>query len=306
MLLASAFGCGDSNTPEPSAPDSGNPHQDAATLADALSEDVAAADADSSAPDGNADAADVLDGSSHDGNDAAGQALRVLFIGNSYTYVNDLPQQLEQLAANAAQGATIHTESVVAGGATLKIHWEGSAAQPAISKGGWSHVVLQGQSFEPLITPKPFQQYAALFAEAIHDVGATVSFFETWARADGDALYEETWTGGTPDKMQDGLYSAYSQAADAGGGVLVPVGEAWRYVRKHYPSIQLFQSDGSHPAVAGTWLAACVFYRALTSLEVPPSVTPTAGVSPDDTAHLIEAAASVTSVNSRGGTSASR
>jgi hypothetical protein len=216
--------------------------------------------------------------------------LRVLFIGNSYTYVNDLPRVLRGISESSQRPPVIATDSVTAGGATMQAHWEGAGARPAIARAGWTHVVLQGQSQEPLFQPAIFQQYAALLAGDARDAGALPAFFETWARRAGEPDYQQPWSGGTPAAMQDGLLLAYGKAATDASGVLVKVGEAWRDVIEHAPSIVLFQADGSHPTVQGTWLAACVFYVRLTGNDVPPSSRAPAEVSPAEDAILRDAA----------------
>ncbi len=217
-------------------------------------------------------------------------ALHVLFIGNSYTYVNDLPRTLARIAATSGQSPAIATDAVVASGATLGDLYTGMAARPAIARGGWTHVVLQGQSVEPLATPATFQQYAGLFAADARDAGATPTFYETWARVAGDPVYQTTWSGGSPSAMQDGMLMAYGKAAADANGVLVKVGEAWRAVIAKAPSIVLHQSDGSHPTPQGTWLAACVFYVRLTGNAVPTSSEVLAGVTPAEAAVLRDAA----------------
>ena len=78
--------------------------------------------------------------------------LRVLFIGNSYTFVNNLPWMLSELARAADDSPVIDTEMIVAGGATLRTHWEGGRALAAIRRGHWDYVVLQEQS--TLIPPR--------------------------------------------------------------------------------------------------------------------------------------------------------
>ncbi len=216
--------------------------------------------------------------------------LHVLFIGNSYTYVNDLPHTLARIAETSGQGPAITTDSVVVGGATLGDHYLGTNARPAIARGGWTHVILQGQSVEPIATPPTFQQYAGLFAIDAKDAGAMPTFYETWARKAGDPVYMETWSGGTPSAMQDGLLMAYGKAATDSNGVLVKVGEAWRAVLAQAPSIVLFQSDGSHPTPQGTWLAACVFYVRLTGSAVPLQSEVLAGVTAAEAAVLRDAA----------------
>lgn len=47
------------------------------------------------------------------------------------------------------------------------------------------------------------------------------------------------------------------------GGAVALAGEAWRLSRATHPEIQLYQADGHHPSVAGTYLTACVFYLTL-------------------------------------------
>src|SRR6185436_14565016 len=117
------------------------------------------------------------------------EALGVLFIGNSYTYVNDLPGHVSGLAATAEVPPTIDVSEVTVGGATFADHWNGADAQPAIAKGDRTHVVLQGQSVEPIFAPAGFQQYGSLLANAATAAGAKPVLYETWARKAGDPIY---------------------------------------------------------------------------------------------------------------------
>src|SRR5690349_6622272 len=103
---------------------------------------------------------------------AAGKQ-RVLFIGNSYTYFNNLPQMFAGLSASAKPPQTVETEMVVVGGATLKGLWENGRALEALKGGRWDYVVLQEQSTlgaAPMINgvvqisdPKTFHEYARRF-----------------------------------------------------------------------------------------------------------------------------------------------
>lgn len=196
----------------------------------------------------------------------------VLFVGNSYTYVNDLPAEV---AAVAAPGAPLVTAASTVGGATLADHWNG-AAHAAIDAGGHAVVVLQGQSLEPLFDPTGFATHADLLAGAATAAGATVVFYDTWARRAGDAVYADPASGGSPDAMQDGLTAAYRAAATRAGGRLAPVGEARRLALREQPAIELFDPDGSHPSPAGTYLAAAVFAEVLTG--APPTDAPRLGL----------------------------
>jgi len=226
--------------------------------------------------------------------DGGQSRLNVLFIGNSYTYVNDLPGMFTQLAP------AITTDEVVQGGATLRVHWENGIAQARIKQGGWTHVVLQGQSQEPLPelggTPD-FLTYAQMFGDLIIDAGALPVFFDTWARAAGDpSSYpppDAPWTGTflNPDQMQDELTESYAAAAKAESrSVLACAGEAFRRSLAQDAGIGLQQSDFSHPTVAGTYLAAGTLYVALTGKPVPAQSAVPAGLSPQDAARLRDTA----------------
>jgi hypothetical protein len=224
----------------------------------------------------------------------AGRTLRVLFVGNSYTYVNDLPAMLATLAARSRPAVTLAVESVTVGGATLQSHWESTGAQARLREARWDAVVLQGQSVEPLWQPTVFGAYADRFGALATTAGARALWFATWARRAGDGIYAEPFSGGTTDAMTARLESGYAMAQTRNGGALVRVGEAWRRALAARPALALHSDDGSHPSVAGTYLAACVFYGALVGGELSADSDFAAGVSAADAAALRGVAESVT------------
>jgi hypothetical protein len=199
--------------------------------------------------------------------DGSAPAIRVLFLGNSYTYVNDLPDQVRKLAASAAPAQEIRVDSVAVGGARLSDLYATSDALKRIRAGGWTHVVIQGQSIEPvwpLTDPSGFQDYATRFGLEANAVGAMPVYYETWARRADDPVYEQV-PGLTPASMQAELRDGYRQAAWKVGGAMAPVGDAWELaLAEPGPPVDLFMSDGSHPNARGTHLAACIFFGVLT------------------------------------------
>jgi hypothetical protein len=227
--------------------------------------------------------------------DAGPSDLNVLFIGNSYTYVNDLPAMLSQIAATAGVPPTISTSEVVQGGATLQVHWNNGIAQTQIEQGHFTHVVLQGSSLEPLLDFDfaDFYAYGEMFENLIVDAGARPTLFVTWARAAGDPIYAPNASGYyfSPGEMQDQVTSGYDTLArQSPNSLLACAGEAFRSAIEQYPDIALQQSDLTHPTVAGTYLAACTFYVALTGQAVPaPSFVPD-GLNAQDAASLREVA----------------
>jgi len=189
-----------------------------------------------------------------------GACTRVLFLGNSYTYVNDLPSTFAQLAESA--GRPVQVAMVANGGETLAQHAASADDLNEISSGTWTYVVLQEQSETP-VTPAGRDDYtypaASALAGKAEAGGAVPLLFMTWAHKDG--LPES----GLPayETMQQQIDAAYLLIAQELNVPVAPVGFTWYVVRHDHPDIDLWQADGSHPSLAGTYLAACVFYASI-------------------------------------------
>ena len=193
---------------------------------------------------------------------------KVLFIGNSYTYVNNLPQLIHDVAI--AAGDTLIFDSSCPGGYTFLNHSLDQATIAKINWGHWDYVVLQAQSQEPSFSPAQVNAQTLPYAIVLdtmiknHNACATTVFYETWGRKLGDASncasYPPvcTYTG-----MQNRLKQSYKAFADTCHGLFSPVGEAFRKSIALNPALELYQSDQSHPSLEGSYLAACVFYEML-------------------------------------------
>lgn len=175
------------------------------------------------------------------------QAIRVLFIGNSYTYFNDLPWLTQQLAASAKEPKTLETEMVVVGGATLKSHWKRGEALRLLKAKRWDYVVLQEQSTLPINNPKEMYKYATLFDAEIKRVNSQTVFYLTWAKQN------------QPETQQI-LTDAYMNIAQELKAKVAPVGIAWQKIQEANLKLNLYSSDKSHPSPIGSYVAACVFY----------------------------------------------
>src|SRR5439155_809015 len=140
-----------------------------------------------------------------------GPPRRALFIGNSYTYQNDLPTLVRALG-EATPGGALAVEMLAQGGATLGTHWLTPGTRERIAQGGFDFVVLQGQSVEPVLEPESFDSYARLFAAAVDDAGAQGVWFATWARHDGHADYAALGLG-DPAWMTYAIEERYRLAA---------------------------------------------------------------------------------------------
>jgi hypothetical protein len=186
--------------------------------------------------------------SAQDGNDTK---LRVLFIGNSYVYVNNLDVVLRNMASSRQSGAKLYTERIAEGGATLQEHCSNPRTAARITDGKWDFVVLQEQSVMPVADPNTFYRYATKLDAVIRKSGAKTAFFMTWARR------------GRP-QMTDYLDDSYTHIGRDLGAIVAPVGLAWAMSLNTDASVSLYMEDGSHPNERGTYLTACVLYATLT------------------------------------------
>lgn len=173
---------------------------------------------------------------------------KLLFIGNSFTARNDLPGLIAQLAA--ASGKRIEHDLISAGGASLRTHWNAGRAAAAIREGRFDCVVLQEQSTLPIKNANRMHENVRLFDEAIRAAGSKTVLYMTWARRNAPA-------------SQQTITDAYDSIGRELGATVVPVGAVWQaFLREHDAPI-LHDRDQSHPTLAGSYLAACVFFGEL-------------------------------------------
>lgn len=194
------------------------------------------------------------------------QKYNVLFIGNSYTSVNDLPQMIKKVALSAGDTLTYYAH--VPGGCTFNQHVT-SAAQ-YIQQGGWDWVVLQEQSQLPSFPPSQFMNECYPFAQELcnmirqYNPNSKIAFYMTWGRKYGDEQNCQYYPPlCTYEGMDSLLYARYMIMAQDNNAYVSPVGRVWHTIRDNYPNIELYQSDNSHPSLSGSYAAACSFYSLL-------------------------------------------
>ncbi|MEW7280425.1 DUF4886 domain-containing protein [Aquimarina sp. 2201CG1-2-11] len=184
---------------------------------------------------------------------------KILFIGNSYTYYNSLPQLVKEMAKEKVPNKKVMIKMISRGGATLRYHWETGKALEAIKKESWDYVVLQEQSnlgsgivineqwyFDE---SKAFFEHARKFHTEIEKIGARTVFFMTWARK------------GTPSQQKYLTY-AYHKIAKESNSLLAPVGFVWHKNRPKW-KFDLYAPDGSHPSKYGSYLAALTIFSTI-------------------------------------------
>ena len=194
------------------------------------------------------------------------QTTRVLFIGNSLTGTNNLPNQFKLLAQSA--GKPIYVEDATAGGATLQDHLINGITVSKIQQGNWDYVVLQEQSQLPSIINSrdslfyPYAKSLDSIIKIYNHCGETV-FFLTYAHRNGDLEILQNGGSDTYWAMQQRTRDGYMEIADSLNAVVCPVGWAFRECRLKHPNIELYLPDHNHPTDTGTYLAACAFYSTI-------------------------------------------
>ena len=173
------------------------------------------------------------------GFDAGG--TRVLFIGNSLTYTNDLPGMYIALARLAGYD-TVNAASVAFPDYALEDHWAEGTARRALADHGWEYVIMQQGSSALASSQAHLRTWTEQFAPVIRGAGATPVLFMVWPTT--------TFPGDFPHVLQ-----SYRNAAVAVNGIFAPAGDAWTAYGDRSP---FYSPDGLHPSVYGTYLSALV------------------------------------------------
>ena len=214
---------------------------------------------------------------------SAQQNARVLFVGNSYTQVNNLPQMVADIALS--MGDTMTYASNTPGGCTFEMHCR-NQSMTMICESGWEFVVLQEQSQLPAFPLDSVELYVFPFAQQLvdsiyaHSPCAEPMFYMTWGRKNGDTEFGyppmDTYEG-----MDSLLYARYMQMGADNDASVCPVGRVWHYLRDHHAEIELYMTDESHPSLAGSYAAACAFYTMFFGRD-PESISHDAGLNEYD------------------------
>lgn len=197
--------------------------------------------------------------------------LRVLLVGNSYTMHHSLHQMLERVANGVDGGPKLTADAVARGGYSLRLHLRTGPALARIRAGHYTHVVLQGHSMSAVDHPTEFAEDAERFKQAIDSVAGHTVFYATWARSPEVSLYRTHKQVHSFEDMSTRVSSVYFQVSTRLGAALAPVGSAFERALLTHPKLGLWGADGSHPSLAGSYMAACVLYGAITGRD--PSTT---------------------------------
>ena len=216
---------------------------------------------------------------------------KACFIGNSYTYFNDMPGMVSALAN--ADGNTLIKDQNTPGGHTLNAHSTNTTTLSKISGDTWDFVILQDQSQLPSFpwwqVSEEVLPYAEILVDSIRSANecAIPLFYNTWGRRDGDPMWDSI---NTFTKMNQRLHHTYDYMADKHSGMLAPVGIGFAHIADDPDSpidhAALYAPDGSHPSPQGSYLAACLFYEAIFETSAEGNTYVPAEISEDEANYL--------------------
>lgn len=206
------------------------------------------------------------------------RTYNILFIGNSYTFYNDMPTAYFEPMAQLC-GYDVRVTTITKGAYTLEKFADptdpyGQMVDTALSaQGAFDFVILQEQSARPAIKSDAFYAAVRVLDERIRAVGAKPVLYATWGRQTGnDTLTKYDMTNESMTYKLAAAYSAIGQELD------IPVlhaGLGFYQVNTGDNHIDLYNADKSHPSVAGSYLAAMTLVCGI--FELDPVAAPFSG-----------------------------
>ncbi|MDQ3865458.1 MAG: hypothetical protein M3304_01320 [Actinomycetota bacterium] len=221
------------------------------------------------------------------------EGIRVLFVGNSFTYRNEMPALVQQLAAADEDAARIIAVEYVASNWSLRAASEDDGLARVVREVRWDVVVLQERSYLPALAPEAraveMDPFAYALRSQIERAGAETMLFMAWGYENGD---DSAVPGDTFTAMQERVAYGYRELGRNLDARVAPVGLAWAEALRRAPGVDLWADDGRHPSRRGSYLAACVFYAFLTE-QSPVGNAFTGGLDRAEAAFLQRVAADV-------------
>ncbi|MDJ0916842.1 MAG: hypothetical protein QNJ05_03695 [Woeseiaceae bacterium] len=195
---------------------------------------------------------------------------RVLFVGNSFTYYNNsLHNHYRALVRASLPDNRNRVRSMTISGGKL---YEHAGLEAMVNSEQWDIVILQGHSLGPIDGAEPFREAAKKHSKAIRQAGAEPMLYMTWAYTDRPEMTAQ-------------LDAAYTSLGAEINAEVAPAGLAFERVTEERPELALRTEDQRHPTLAGTYLAACVFYAALQD-RTPEDIDYDAGLDDEVAAYL--------------------
>ena len=194
-------------------------------------------------------------------------SLRVLWIGNSFTFYNDVPKMVEEMGKE--NGLDISVTLILKGGERFSGHLQNPELHRQLERGVWDYVIMQEFSSTPAYSTKYVAENILPYAAKIDSLakkyspGVETIYYMTWGHKYGNTRQTDYPLDDTYEQMQDRIATTYIDMAYENKGTVSPVGIAWRNIRRNHPEIELYIEDNFHPSLAGSYLAANTIFASI-------------------------------------------
>lgn len=178
--------------------------------------------------------------------------ISVLFIGNSLTYANNLPELLEKIGD--CEGVKVQHHTIALPNYALVDHWNDGLAQKEIKTGRYDFVVVQQGPSSQAEGRMLLLDYGLKFSSLCDQHHAKLVSYMVWPAKPRSFDFQ-------------GVHESYKLMADSAKAIFCPAGKAWLTVWKDNPDFTLYSGDNFHPHYNGSLLAALVMYGSLTRKE---------------------------------------
>jgi hypothetical protein len=174
-------------------------------------------------------------------------AIRILFVGNSLTYSNNLPKIVESIGA--ARGKSVFSETLAFGNYAIEDHWNDGKMQKLICEGNFDFVVIQQGPSSQSDGRVMLFDYGQRFKDICSSRGTELAFFMVWPAKENYHTFS-------------GVIRHYTDAANDTKSLLCAVGSQFKKLG-NVGDFRFYSPDNFHPSVEGSEIAAEIIYSTL-------------------------------------------
>jgi hypothetical protein len=221
--------------------------------------------------------------------DVSGQSkeLSILFIGNSHTHFHDLPEIVREIGASI--GDNVYVEMSAPGGYEFERHFKDPETLTSLSSREWDYIVLQESGWRVALPPVEAAIQVYPFADSLkkeiirNNQSAQLVLYVTHGYEKGVITIGETewcqWDPPVCDQqgMSKRIQETYNELARIFEAESAPAGPLWQIIKSKNNDLHLFEPDGVHPNIIGSYANALCIYsvirkRRLMNTYAPPGI----------------------------------
>ena len=181
------------------------------------------------------------------------KTIKVLFIGNSHTYMNDMPSLFSHIYEKTT-GCKVNSVMLAYSARSLEWHLkEYLSLRYNILYGKYDYCIIQ-QRAHPFPSEEETLKDGKKIIEICKKVNTRVVLFMTWAEK------------AHPENQQK-MIDTYEKLAIETYSILAPIGIIWEKILKKYPEIELYYKDGAHASPYGDLLISAVLVKAISGIN---------------------------------------